>query len=595
MLFASVLLLSILGADNQTYRTAIGSNSILLSRYVPSTVFQRTWGGSGFDTANGVALDSSGNIYVTGTTYSFCCGTDVFLLKLNSTGGLIWQRIWGGNQTYFYLDSGANALALDSSRNIYVTGYTNYNATGFQGQDAVLLKFDPNGNLLWQTGWQLRKYSYAIGRGISLDDSGAVYLTGTVDFSWIFVLKFSSNGSLLWQKIWGGSGRYTGNGIAVEPSGNIYLAGTAAYYTGSRLTNDSAILLKFNSAGTLEWQKMWGGNNTNMEGASAVSVDSSGNLYVTGFAHDNRNGSSLNGIPITEFNPNGSIAWQRLWLRSGYGSDTIGTGLAVDSSGNIVLIGSASSTGPRNSSIILLEFSANGDPQWQMSAGASSKDYGGGITVDSSGNPIVVGSVMEGPPYTLALLNYPILTSNYTVETLPGGLFNFPSSPLAPINGTSLSAYGSQTYSGQLDAYILKVQPPQPSPPSPPIALAAVAGSDNISLSWNPPEYSGGHPITGYHLFKGTSSGVERYFANASNTRSYVDSEVKTAVIYYYYVKAVNLLGESDASNENHASIGAISGIVIDPVLFIGVSGLVAGLAVLLIYARRRRAPNHHG
>lgn len=222
------------------------------------------------------------------------------------------------------------------------------------------------------------------------------------------------------------------------------------------------------------------------------------------------------------------------------------------------------------------------------------QDRSGAITLDPAGDPIAVGSVMEGSPYSLALLNYPIVTSNYTVQTLMGGFSNFPGYSLVPINGTVLVATGSQTYSGQSDAYILKVQPPQPSPPSPPIAFAAVAGSDNISLSWNPPEYNGGHPITGYRIYKGTSSGSERLFANASNTRSYVDSDVKTVVTYYYYVKAVNLLGESDASNENHAGIGAVSGIVIDSAFLIGASGLVVGLTVLLFYELRRRAPNHH-
>ncbi len=421
-------------------------------------------------------------------------------------------------------------------------------------------------------------------------------MTGIVDFSGIFVLKLSSSGSLFWQHSWfgfGSAGSDSEAKIVAESSGSVFVSSTGHGLTPPNTRNSSAVLLKFNSTGALEWQKMWGGIGMNNDGINAISSDLLGNVYVTGYANDNANGSSVYGIPIMKLNPNGTIAWQRLWLRSMYNSGIAGNGLSLDSSGRIFITGSAISSALRNSSFLLLELSPQGGSDWQSSAGASSADSGKDVAIDPFGDPVAVGSVMEGPPYGLTLQSYPIIASNYTIQLPIGGLIRSPIGYLLAINETVLPAYGSQKYSGGNDAYILKVSPPRPSPPSPPIALATVVGRNNITLSWNRPEYSGGYPIIGYHLYRGISSRSESLFTNITNAQSFTDYEVKTGVTYYYYVKAVNLLGESDASNENHAAIGAVSGIVIDPAFLIGVSGLLVGLTVLLFYGLRRRVPNH--
>ena len=133
---------------------------ILIAIMIPSSraeqqqqiveIWNKTWGTDLYDTGHGIAVDSYGYIYVTGYGY-YRDGylSDVFLLKYAPDGNLIWSKIWGGAD----YDMGYG-VAIDSSGYIYVTG------NGF------LLKYDPDGNLIWS-----RTLS-GIGGGVAIDSSG---------------------------------------------------------------------------------------------------------------------------------------------------------------------------------------------------------------------------------------------------------------------------------------------------------------------------------------------------------------------------------------------------------------------------------------
>jgi hypothetical protein len=120
----------------------------------------------------------------------------------------------------------ATGLAIDSSGNIYVTGYTNaFEASGGRGFQLALLKFSSSGTLLFERiyGGTLDEF----GTGVALDRTGNVYVTGfgrsagiagSID---LLVLKFDPTGTLLAQRTWGGSGTDVGLGIAVDSSGHI--------------------------------------------------------------------------------------------------------------------------------------------------------------------------------------------------------------------------------------------------------------------------------------------------------------------------------------------------------------------------------------
>jgi uncharacterized protein (TIGR03382 family) len=216
-------------------------------------------GGSGGDYGYGIAVDGSGNVYVTGYTESADFPTpggldttlggsrDAFVTKVNTGGSLAWSSFLGGSDSEVGRD-----VAVDGSGNVYVTGVTEsadfptpggFDATRGGPQDAFVTKVNANGqSLAWSS--YLGGLGTDEGYGIAVDGSGNVYVTGrtsSTDFPTpggfdttfggnnyydAFVTKVNANGqSLAWSSYLGGSARDEGRGIAVDGSGNVYVTG----------------------------------------------------------------------------------------------------------------------------------------------------------------------------------------------------------------------------------------------------------------------------------------------------------------------------------------------------------------------------------
>ena len=290
----------------------------------PVLIYSTYLGGSGPDTAYGLAVDSSGNAYLTGSTQSanfptanpfqaaIAGGVDVFVTKLNATGSaLVYSTYLGGSG--FDLGTG---IAVDSAGNAYVTGYTssaNFPTAGsiqptFGGgnDDAFVAKLDPSGSVLVYS-FYLGGSDDDFGHGIAVDSSGNAYVTGSTKStnfpivnplqpanagsSDAFVTKVSSDGSrLVYSTFLGGSGADSGQGIAVDASGNAYVTGytfsldyptTAGALQGSNGGGSDAFVAKLNPGGSaLVYSTYLGGSG--LDRGFAIAIDSTGNAYVTG-------------------------------------------------------------------------------------------------------------------------------------------------------------------------------------------------------------------------------------------------------------------------------------------------------------------------
>lgn len=549
--------------------------------FVPRVIFEKTWGGFSDDIATGIANDSAGNLYVSGYTYSFCCpAPKAFLLKYDSNATLLWQRTWESNHPDDVApnDTIAYALAVDGDGNAYLAGSSYYSSTSLE--DALVLKFSPSGEPLWQRSWGGLQNDRAT--AIAVDSRGGVYVAGTTPnnstgLPMVFLLRFLPDGSLVWQRTWQiGTFGVSVQALAVDLSGNVYLAGASSI---------QAFLLKFISNGTLEWQALWGGDGHSS--ADALTVTPSGNILVTGYANNSNRTGGL-GMPLLELDPSGRLLWERVYRVPGFAD---GTGLAVDASGNIYLTGRFRLSYPPPNGILLLKFNSTGYLLWQ--AGDSSttgQDYGVGILVDSAGRPIIAGSVREGPPYTMTRLSYktdimpvfPIMPSPGTIDMRPCCHF------LAIPHEAIRTPTGGQTYAGSTDVYLLKAQSPVPSVPSPPLALVAQPGGANVSLSWAPPECDGGSIITAIRVYRGPSSGAERLLVTVPDRFSFIDENVVGGATYYYYVTAVNAAGESAPSNEAQAGLGGLF-LAVTPTLGEIMGGIAVGAVLIAVFLFQRR------
>src|SRR5438132_2913965 len=115
----------------------------------PTLALQQTWGGTNFDLGAGVALAGDGSIYLAGSTASFGAGDeDIFLVKFAADGSLVWQRTFGTGEVQPNLaaDEFASGVAVGPDGSVYVAGDS-------ADTHALLVKFSPDGNLIWQTTW----------------------------------------------------------------------------------------------------------------------------------------------------------------------------------------------------------------------------------------------------------------------------------------------------------------------------------------------------------------------------------------------------------------------------------------------------------
>ncbi len=291
-----------------------------------SLSWRKVWGGSNNEIAAGVIVDSAENIYVTGRSGSVDSNGDAFLLKFDSSGNLLIQKTYGGSA----FDSG-EAIALDSSGNIYVTGISN-SIVGFGGQALFVVKFAPNGDILMQTGWT----PTGVPNGIVVDPSGNIYVAGEISDGTsynAFLVKLNSTGYPQWEKIWGGDGFDSARAVTADSTGMVYAVGT--FYDKSKANSDF-LILKYDSSGNLIFVKTWGGLQE--ESARGVDVGGDGNVYVMGWSNSL---ATARGAYFAKLDSSGNILLQRNWGGASF-ADTLNG--ALDASGNVLIAGYV--TGP---------------------------------------------------------------------------------------------------------------------------------------------------------------------------------------------------------------------------------------------------------
>jgi len=346
--------------------------------------------GSGLGYANALAIDNLGNIYVTGSIWDGGSENwdDYATIKYNSAGVQQWVARYNGPGN----DSDcAYAIVLDSSGNVYVTGYSYGSGTS---ADYATIKYNSEGIQQWIVRYDgPENSSWDESNDIAIDNLGNVYVTGRSEGSGIYnnydyaTVKYNSDGVEQWVVRYNGPGNDydAALAIALDSSGNVYVTG---FSVGSG-TDDDYATIKYNTDGVEQWVARYNGLRNYRDIAKALIVDSLNNVYVTGTSMGLGTGDDY---ATLKYNTNGELLWVALYQGPWYGGSA--NDIAIDNSGNVYVTGHSSNSGSLNDyDCDTVKYNSNGVQQWVMRYNGPGDvgDRAESITVDNKGNVYITG------------------------------------------------------------------------------------------------------------------------------------------------------------------------------------------------------------
>ncbi len=423
--------------DADTYSFVLSGEYDVASELIidPDLVWSTYLGGSTGDYGQGIAVDGSGNILVTGFTSSssWVSGgfdttlsglSDAFVAKLSASGVHLWSTYVGGSD-----EDWGYGIAVDAAGNALVVGQTwslGWTSGGFDTtfsglSDAFVAKLSASGDHVWST--YLGGSDDDWGYGIAVDSSGNALVTGCTYFPssgpglpWdydAFAAKLSAGGDHVWSTYLGGDDYDLGYGIAVDAGGNAFVTGwtessgwTSGGFDTSYNGERDAFVAKLSASGDHVWSTYLGGSGRDGAYGNGIAVDAGGNVLVTG--HTESSGWTSDGFDVihgggkdafvAKLSSSGDHVWST-YLGGTY--DDWGFGIAVDAAGNALVAGGTSSSGWTSGGFdtthnggkdaFVAKLSSGGGHVWSTYLGGGSDERGEAIAVDADGNALVAG------------------------------------------------------------------------------------------------------------------------------------------------------------------------------------------------------------
>ena len=416
--------------------------------------------GNGWDEANAVVVDGSNNVIVTG--YSRVTGTNSYYvtIKYSSDGVPLWTNRYNGPENGW---DQASAVVVDSSNNVIVTGQSGGSGSS---ADYLTIKYSSAGVPLWTNRYNgpgngyNSDYAYAM----AVDGSNNVIVTGqsggsgsSADY---LTIKYSSAGVPLWTNRYNGPGNDSdwASAVAVDGSNNVIVTGSSAANAGDPVNYDYATI-QYSSAGEPLWTNRYNGPANGDEGAYAMAVDGSNNVIVTGCSYG---GGSYYDYATIQYSSAGVPLWTNRYRGPG-NSDGQAWAVAVDGSNNVIVTGYSCNSGRVNRDYATIKYSSAGEPLWtnRYNGPGNGDDYAKAVAVDGSNNVIVTGYSYNGADYDCATIQYssagvPLWTNRYNG---PGNGDDYPNAVAVDSNNSVIVtgfSIGSGTAFGAFDFATIK-------------------------------------------------------------------------------------------------------------------------------------------
>lgn len=404
-----------------------------------------TWGqalgGSGNDLVAATAADSNGNVFVAGgfagtaqfgsTNLTATGAKDLFVAKLDPTGGVSWVRQVRGTQ---FIQP--TALVVDSSGLLYLCGFFTGSATfgnttlnSQNGNDGFVAKLAGDGSLVWVD--RVSGASDDFANGVQAGSAGQVYLTGAFVSSTsvypgasttpgatltdtnggaqaAFLIEFASDGGVTWARSFGGSQFVSAQALALGTNGELYVCGrfTGAAIIGTNVLTSAgdydAFLARFAANGTPAWAQNFGGSAYDF--AQGVTVSTNGQICVVGgfsgsaqFGPTNVNLTDPNGFFLAALAPDGTVQWVQAATNSSGQCVTAGPGGLIYAGGNYYAGGTALggftiAPGGSSTGWFATAVSSNGIPQTLIDLNTSGNPVGFSLSAVAGGGLIAGGN-----------------------------------------------------------------------------------------------------------------------------------------------------------------------------------------------------------
>lgn len=511
---------------------------------------------------------------------------NIFVLKLDSSGAYQWHVFYGSGSGEI-----AQGIAIDNSGNVYVTGESPSNWNGPPPSNTAplhawssapgcvnlfVLKLDNNGAYQWHTFYgppgNGDNCTGNIGvRGVTTDGSGNVYVTGDEALTgWTgpsgqaplnpfdgnytynpFVLKLAGDGAYVWHTFNGyhNNGGDTANAIAVDGSGSVYVTGTSSTnWNGPGACTTPGVspcslnafsgttdifVFKLNSSGTYQWHTFLGSGQWNGNGAYGMALDNSGHVYVTGWSEANWNGpgecstpgvspcplnafSDYSDIFVLKLNSSGTYQWHTFYGANGSNGSVLARGIAINGSDDVYVTGMSWATwnGPGNTpplnadgDFVVLKLNSSGAYQWH--------------TFYGPGGNYVCGMAIHG-------------NTDVYVTGLSESSWNGP----APANTAPLHAYGGGS---NYNLFVLKLND-SIGTVVPMVTTAAISDITSTTASGGGNVTSeGGGPVTARGVCWATSADptiAGSHISNGSGTGSFTSAITGLSPYTFYHVRA---------------------------------------------------------
>jgi uncharacterized delta-60 repeat protein len=427
--------------------------------------------GNADDVANAIAVDGSGNVYVTGWSIGSDSSTDIVTIKYDSQGNEKWKSIWDSGEG----DDEGTDLTVDDQGNVYVTGWRRKGAK----YAFITIKYNDQGVNQWDRRYDARfngpLHDPEWRPKIAVDSNGDVYVTGpgynressNSNYDYVTIKYDGQTSVTIWENIYNGP---PGNGvdraedITIDSNGYIYVTGKSRGVG----TDDDCLTIKYDADGNQLWEARYNNDLINgRDGAHTIVVDNSGYAYIAGWSWGGA--SNKDDVLTVKYDADtGDLIWASTYNYDGPDSsgDEAST-ITFDSDGNVYVTGVSDGGDSSYYDFVTIKYDSSGNELWvnRYDGPGNNIDWAYGIAIDSDNNIYVTGeSVGSDSGLDYATIKYDTDGTLIWIarENGPGNGHDYANGIALDSNGNVYVAGGSEGTDSSLDYFTIKYNKDRP-------------------------------------------------------------------------------------------------------------------------------------